>query len=457
MTDAPDPAPDLRSAVSDEIWSVDELVASVRASAPDTPPFDDSLVELCGALSRELLSAPGTRGQPAAVALGYWLRPASVARAREAFRALEDDRTILVPRGTVFHVTPANVDTMFAYSWIPALLAGNANIVRLSARMTDVTRLLLGSVARVLGDPAFERIYRRNHLVFAGHDDHISRGLSSAADVRVVWGGDATVEHFRAFPLPPRGRDVTFPNRHSFAIINADAVAAIDESSLADLADRFFSDAYWFDQGACSSPRLIVWSTRDPGRVDASRRRFRAAVADAIRRRGYVAEPGIAVEKLVLAYRKAAAIPGVRYERNSNEATWVELPDLTHYDRDTCGGGIFFEVMSHDLAADLLSLVSPEDQTVACFGLEPDLVRTLARRLNGRGIDRWVPIGRALEFGRIWDGYDLLQEFSRRVVTDVETAQTHGATGGPARASRERGTVPASTPTDGEHREGEGG
>ena len=100
-----------------------------------------------------------------------------------------------------------------------------SNIVRLSARVTDVARLLLGSIARVLGDPAFERIRQRNHLVFAGHDDRISRALSSAADVRVVWGGDATVDHFRAFPLPPRGRDLTFPNRHSFAIIDADAVA----------------------------------------------------------------------------------------------------------------------------------------------------------------------------------------------------------------------------------------
>jgi hypothetical protein len=422
MNDAPDPGPDLRSAVSVETWSVDEFVAAVRMAGPPMTPFNDRVVAFCEALSRELLGGPGARDQPAVVALGYWLRPASVERARTAFWALEDANTILVPRGTVFHVTPANVDTVFAYSWIPALLTGNANVVRLSARVTDVTRRLLDAVAHVIEAPAFEDLRRRNRLVFAGHDDRISRALSAVADVRVIWGGDATVEHFRGFPLPPRGRDVTFPNRHSLAIIDADAVGAADDGDLAGVADRFFNDAYWFDQGACSSPRLVVWSSPAGDSAEGPRRRFKAAVGDAIRRRGYVAETGAAIDKMVLGYRRAAAADGVRYERDSNEATWVELPDLALYDRATCGGGIFFEYVSSELETDLLAFVTSEDQTAACFGLRADVARTLARSINGMGIDRWVPIGQALEFDRVWDGYDLLQEFTRRVVVDVGTA-----------------------------------
>jgi hypothetical protein len=38
---------------------------------------------------------------------------------------------------------------------------------------------------------------------------------------------------------------------------------------------------------------------------------------------------------------------------------------------------------------------------------------SFARSLNGSGIDRIVPIGQALAFGRFWDGYDLLAEFTR--------------------------------------------
>jgi hypothetical protein len=37
------------------------------------------------------------------------------------------------------------------------------------------------------------------------------------------------------------------------------------------------------------------------------------------------------------------------------------------------------------------------------------------RAANGRGVDRIVPFGEALTFGRFWDGYDLLAELTRRV------------------------------------------
>ncbi|MFC6804089.1 acyl-CoA reductase [Deinococcus caeni] len=39
-----------------------------------------------------------------------------------------------MPRGLVFHVPPANVDTIFIYSWLMSVLAGNRNVIRLSSR-----------------------------------------------------------------------------------------------------------------------------------------------------------------------------------------------------------------------------------------------------------------------------------------------------------------------------------
>jgi hypothetical protein len=33
----------------------------------------------------------------------------------------------------------------------------------------------------------------------------------------------------------------------------------------------------------------------------------------------------------------------------------------------------------------------------------------------GEGIDRVVPLGRALEFNYVWDGYNLLDELSKKV------------------------------------------
>jgi len=115
----------------------------------------------------------------------------------------------------------------------------------------------------------------------------------------------------------------------------------------------------------------------------------------------------------------AARVDGVQIDSAANEATWVRLGSVADYDRENCGGGLFFEVMSHDLATDLSTLVGPRDQTVTTFGVGREELTALAGRLNGRGVDRFVPVGRALAFDSTWDGSNLLIEFSRRVVIDA--------------------------------------
>lgn len=408
----------VRSALRDWSGSAESLVADISGIKHDVRPFDPRTLELCSALSARLLRLTS---HPEAVALGFWMRPAAIGQLQRRFDATIPDDQLAVPRGLAFHVTPANVDTIFIYSWTLSLLAGNANIVRLSSRSTPVRARMLEAIETVLEEPTMTELAQRNHFVLTDHEDHTSRVLSGASDVRIIWGGDATVEHFRRFPIPVRGRDVAFPDRHSMAILDAAAVAALDDQAVGSLADRFFNDAFWFDQGACSSPRLLVWqAARDHADTEAAVRRFRDAVLAATERRGYTVETGMALNKMAFATDVAARVQGVRVESPANEATWVRLPDIGHYDRQNCGGGLFFEVVSNDLASDLTAMVGLRDQTVTTYGLRHEQVRDLASRLNGRGVDRFVPVGRALDFDSTWDGADLLAEFSRRVVVDAD-------------------------------------
>jgi len=407
----------VRSALGTWHGTAESLIADVAATTYDVPPFDPGTIELCAAISGGLMQL---RDHPEAVALGFWMRPASLARIRADFEASIPTDQLAVPRGLAFHVTPANVDTLFVYSWVLSLLVGNANIVRLSSRSTPVRTRILEAVGAALDEPSMAHLGRRNRFVLTDHDETSLRDFSAASDVRVVWGGDATVQHFRRFPIPVRGRDVVFPDRHSMAILDAASVAALDDAGVGSLADRFFDDAFWFDQGACSSPRLLLWrAAADPDASEHAIQRFRAAVLAATRRRHYTAEVGMALNKMAFATDVAARFDGVRIDSVSNEATWVRLGSVSDYDRENCGGGLFFEVMSHDLAADLSTLVGRRDQTVTTFGVGRDELRSLAGRLNGRGIDRFVPVGRALAFDSTWDGSDLLTEFSRRVVIDA--------------------------------------
>jgi hypothetical protein len=198
--------------------------------------------------------------------------------------------------------------------------------------------------------------------------------------------------------------------------LSAESVAQADLEELSTLAGSFFNDAYWFDQGGCSSPRLVIWYDPSDGFAAAARKRFHDAVSHVIESRDYRAEPGSAIEKMVHGYQSIVEQPVVGYEAPTNEVTWIELADLTSYRRENCGGGLFYEFVSKGLFADLTLLLGTKDQTAGFYGIHPAEIRDLARRLNGLGIDRWVPLGQALDFDRYWDGYDLLQEFGKRVV-----------------------------------------
>jgi hypothetical protein len=63
--------------------------------------------------------------------------------------------------------------------------------------------------------------------------------------------------------------------------------------------------------------------------------------------------------------------------------------------------------------ADLVPVMTRQDQTFSHFGFAADELRAFALELGGRGVDRIVPFGSALTFSSIWDGYDLPHEFTR--------------------------------------------
>ena len=215
-------------------WTLEQFVADVGAETPRLPPFSVDAIDLCRALSERFLRA---RPYPAVVALGYWLRQSSIAAMRERFCALESADAILVPRGTVLHVTPANVDTMFVYSWILALLAGNANVVRLS-RETETRTWMLRAIGEVLADPRFEQLRRRKsprHV--RARRAGASRTLGYRGRARGVGRRrDGKPRESRAVPV--RSRDVTFPDRHSMAILDVDAVSAATDEELERFAEE---------------------------------------------------------------------------------------------------------------------------------------------------------------------------------------------------------------------------
>jgi hypothetical protein len=384
------------------------LVEHLRSAGTKRSPFDTPFMDFTAELSQALRrSSLGT--EPAVAALSYWIRPASLRRLAsdwsEENRALE---LVRVPRGVVFHLPPTNVDTLFVYSWLLSAAVGNANVIRLSPKALDDLDPLLSIMGRLLRDhPAMGST---TSLVSYGHDDRITEALSMS-DMRVIWGGDESVRTIRSIPLPPSSMEVAFADRFSLAALDARAVTEVGDGELTDLARRFFNDAYWFDQLGCASPRAVVWCG-DEGVIDRAATRFWGAVREELGRRGVETPASAAIAKLV--YAAELAIEGATNQIDWRDARMTRMQSSTNakFHRDSPGGGLFVEHHVSSLAG-IAPLLARKDQTLTYFGFEQPELLHLVR--SATGIDRCVPIGTALDFGRLWDGFDLLAAFSRIV------------------------------------------
>lgn len=215
--------------------------------------------------------------------------------------------------------------------------------------------------------------------------------------------------------MNPLGIEVIFASRFSLSTINAAAIRGLAEDRLQQLAECFCNDSYWFDQKACSSPRLIVW-VGDKTNCDLAKELFWTSVQREIARRSIQYPEVVGVNKLVTAFVSAGLGMADSVKDPTGSVSRIHLtsqasPDFRNLE---CGGGIFFETEIPELKS-LPALLTERDQTLSYFGFERGEIRALALSLSSRAVDRIVPIGSALTFSSLWDGNDLLQTFSREI------------------------------------------
>jgi Acyl-CoA reductase (LuxC) len=375
------------------------------------PPFSDEMVGFCEEFSKALFKDPAAQQFPEVQALAFWMRRTELTRMREDFAALVRQDTVLAPRGLVFHIPPANVDTIFVYSWLVAALTGNRNIIRLPLQVSPPAAVICRTFNDLL-KTAGPALRENTVMIRYGHEKEITAQISAVADVRILWGGEETIRTIRAVPLPPHATELTFADRYSFAVIHAGRFLAADSAQRKKLAGAFFNDVFWFDQMACSSPRLIVWQG-EPAETAAAGREFLTLLKAHAESKSYQVPPATRLSRFV--YACGAIIDQAARTYQDLEAfTVVDVGQLQRVSRNHCGGGLLFQ---HRISAldELIPFVDRRDQTMTYFGFEPGELRRFACQLNGRGVDRIVPAGQALQFHRFWDGYDLFQELTRHV------------------------------------------
>ena len=393
----------------------DALVDRLGTATVGLEPFGTPIRDMVADLSRTLRRHPDLRDAPAIAALAFWIRPSGVKQLHEHWMRLQtSEDVLLVPRGVAFHIPPTNVDTLFVYSWLLSALVGNANIIRLSPAAAASGGVLLATISEVLR--RHPDLASSTAIVTYDRDDETTSALSQV-DVRAIWGGDESVRSIKSIGAAPRCIDLPFPNRFSFAVIDAAAVLRAPDTDIASLVDDFINDAYWFDQLACSSPRLVVWRGCAADAIGASDRFF-ATLRQRLDVTRWGAAPGTVMNKLVFAATAAADGAVNRIGWADGHTIVAHLNAVEYLRRDAPGGGLFLEANVTALD-EILDVLAPTDQTLTHYGLTRDELRLLATSGRLRGIDRMVPIGQALRFSHHWDGLDLLRAFSRSLLIEA--------------------------------------
>ena len=240
--------------------------------------------------------------------------------------------------------------------------------------------------------------------------EQTNRDLSAVSDARLVWGGDAKVATFATLPLRDGGKSIWFGDRRSLAIVDGEAVAGLDEAGLAELAGRFHNDIFVFDQMACSSPIKLFIVGGETRQGDAVSRFMAALSAEAMRRDSSPAA-GHVIRKMVVSMAKAGGGTAKRVVRYSNALTTL-VASAPGSDEPPVGGGMLELVYVSDLAA-IYPALGENSQTAVHFGFGEDALKAFATGLPSYALTRIVPIGQALDFDVVWDGYDLCLELTR--------------------------------------------
>lgn len=366
--------------------------------------FNDDILLFLDELSSLFLQDRSLRKYSDVVSFAFWIRKRNLESLGKKYKGGQ----LKLGRGIAFHITPSNIPIQFAVSLVYGLLSGNINIIRISDRQFEEVDVICQSVNQLLSKQKFSHLREYMCIVRYGHNDELTRQLSSICDARIVWGGNATIDSIRRFIIPPRAVELCFADRDSICLIDADQYLAADHETL---ARDFYNDTFYVDQNACSSPRIVVWLGK---RVSDAKKIFWDMLSKEVK--NYEISPIAGSEKLLRFCVLAAKDREVSYTASDGvKIVRVEIKHLSEWLLDhKAGMGYFFEYTANNLE-EILPLLRKSCQTVSYYGVSVEDIKAMIGKYGVRGVDRIVPMGHTQELSLKWDGVDIVETLSRTI------------------------------------------
>lgn len=383
------------------------LVGDGETSFKPLEIYSTLVCDFLDQLSKIIMEKSVVKQYSDVVTFAFWCRKGNIRKMKEEYVS----KYTRVGRGNVFHIAPSNVPINFAYTLAWGLLAGNSNIVRVSNKTFRQVEIVCTCINECLEIQKFYELKKYICVIRYPHSKEITDKFSAQCTSRIIWGGDNTIKEIRKSEISCRTNELTFSDRYSFAIFDEDTIEKVSGEVIKQVADKFYNDTYLMDQNACSSPHLIMWIS---SKEKAGRKRFWKELLLSAGK--YDLQAKKVIDKYTLA-AELAAKGRLDYELDiySNYLYVGRLFKMPADLDDTRGKfGLFFEADVKSVK-DLCSYISNKVQTCVTYGIDTVKLRNEFIEAGCLGIDRIVTVGKAMNIGVYWDGYDVIGNLSRTI------------------------------------------
>ena len=321
-----------------------------------------------------------------------------------------DNSHLRLGRGLIFHITPSNVPTNFIYSFFFGLLSGNSNIVKIPSKNFKEKDIILSQLKLLFKKKKYKNLEKSNCFIQYDNTFEITKKISSICDGRVIWGGDKTINDIRKIWVPERAIDISFPDRYSLSVINLDQIKKQKPNQLKLLVKKFYYDGYTMNQLACNSPHFVFWVGKKNEKLQ---NHFWNQLSK-------IAEKKFFFDDIHVVDKYTNLMENIIIQKDFNNVKmfknnlYVIDPGKQTKQIENIRGinGTFFQKNINQIN-DLKQFITKKCQTISYFGFSKNNFKNFLLNNNLLGVDRVVPIGRALEIDIVWDGYEVIKTLSR--------------------------------------------
>ncbi len=400
-----------------ESYSVDDLAALVSAAAkrwadpasPLSPLRQQGLLFLtnwCDAANFRAMADRSLRGQR-----GFL----------DGFRPVAHTNRLMwraQSRGLVVHWLAGNVPLLAMLALAQSVVTRNANILKAASGFARVLPALLDAFRGLEVRRPDGRVLRGDDVLatiaviyFPREDSASATALSTAADLRLAWGGREAVESIMNLPKRFGTEDIIFGPKLSYLVVGKEMLAT--ERQVKRLARHVSTDSSVFDQYACASPHTVFV---EKGGVAASPHAFAKLLATEM------ARAAVRIPKGPVDAGTAAKVTSARMRYEFTGELWTSggTEWTVLFDEDGARGladPCYSRVITVRAIDDVMQAADFAHHGIQTVGLALSGARklTFASRAAANGVERFPEPGRMTYFDSPWDGLFAMDRMVRWV------------------------------------------